>query len=89
MLALIPVGVGMTINASKTKVMPSLVDPVNWQPLTLAVRARCCCGGSPYRNYKVCICVSQAVTTGVMRDIHGYERVHLSSHCPDDPPLWM
>ena len=28
-------GVGMTINASKTKVMPSLVDPVNWQPLTL------------------------------------------------------
>ena len=28
-------GVGMTINALKTKVMPSLVDPVNWQPLTL------------------------------------------------------
>ena len=28
-------GVGMTINASKTKVMPSLVDPINWQPLTL------------------------------------------------------
>ena len=27
--------VGMTINASKTKVMPSLVGPVNWQPLTL------------------------------------------------------
>ena len=26
---------GMTINASKTKVMKSLVDPVNWQPLTL------------------------------------------------------
>ena len=28
-------GVGMTINASKTKVMSSLVDPINWQPLTL------------------------------------------------------
>ena len=28
-------GVGMTINVSKTKVMPSLVDPINWQPLTL------------------------------------------------------
>ena len=28
-------GVGMTINASKTKVMPSLVDPINWQPSTL------------------------------------------------------
>ena len=27
--------VGMTINASKTKFIPSLVDPVNWQPLTL------------------------------------------------------
>ena len=27
--------VGITINASKTKVMPSLVDPVNWQQLTL------------------------------------------------------
>ena len=28
-------GVGMTTTASKTKVMPSLVDPGNWQPLTL------------------------------------------------------
>ena len=28
-------GVVMTINASKTKVMLSLVDPINWQPLTL------------------------------------------------------
>ena len=28
-------GVGMTINASKTKVMSSQVDPINWQPLTL------------------------------------------------------
>ena len=21
--------------------------------------------------------------------VHGYERVHLSSHCPDDPPRWL
>lgn len=27
--------VGMTINASKTKVMSSRVDSINWQPLTL------------------------------------------------------
>ena len=30
-----PQGEGKTINTSKTKVMPSLADPINWQPLVL------------------------------------------------------
>ena len=50
-----------------------------------AVGARCCWGGSPYRSCKVRIRASQSATVGVTRDIHGYERAHLSSHYPDDP----
>ena len=36
---------------------------------------------------KVLTPASQAVTMETTRDIYGYERAHLSSHCPDDPPL--
>ena len=54
-----------------------------------AVGANCSWGESPYRSCKVCIRASQAFTMWVTRDIHGYERAHLSSHCPDDPPLWL
>ena len=54
-----------------------------------AVGARCCWGESPYRSCKIRIRASQAVTIGATRDIHSYKRAHLSSQCPDDPPLWL
>ena len=91
-----------SINASKTNVMPSLgaIDTGRGQSGRRAVfclsrlnnnsvGARCCWGGTPYMNCKVHIRASQAVTMGATRDIHGYEGAHLSSHCPDDPPLWL
>ena len=93
-------GVGMTINASKTKVMPSLVDPINWQPLTP--------DGVNLKDMQSFVYLGSTIMPSGQgaaemerrrgaasgnyrcdRDIHSCKSVHLSSHCPDDPSLWM
>ena len=80
-------GVGMTINTLKTQVMPSLVDPINWQPLTLDrvnledvqpfvyLGSTIILSEQGAAEVECPIHASQAVTMGAMRDIHGYERV--------------